>query len=337
MKILCIGDLHLKVSRLSLCQNALKWIETTIALHKPDAIVYLGDVFDEHSTIRSECLGIWTNHLKAVLAFNLPTYWILGNHEMFRHNNSLYNALLPFKHWADLNLKVVTEPTELDGFGFVPYLVDKSWAESVTNMSANIFFTHNTFVGANFGFKISDTGLEPPNDNSFIVSGHIHKRQSLTNKKSIITYPGTPFAWSANDVDEPKGLMLLDTDALKTSFIDSPFSAWTKIQIDTSVPFNKAIANACNPEDHALIKLSGLRRDIKAFIDSEDMAYLKTKFKTVSVSTESLDSARSSSSQRIDAKKDVDAVEIYMNSIYKGSADRDSVKKTVLDALGDIK
>ena len=330
-KILCIGDLHLSHSRLELCSKVLKWIEEVIFQLNPDKIVYLGDVFDTHAVIRSECLCIWTNHLSSVLEY--PVYWICGNHEFFKPNDSTYNALIPFAAWNNKNLNVITTPTQLDGLGFIPYLTkDKSWPQVTHGFTSKIIFTHNTFIGADFGFKRADEGIKLSDvTNELVISGHIHKRQLLEN----VTYPGTPYAWSAHDVDQKKGLMVLNSDTYEASFIESPFPTWQKVEIELSKKDNLVIPKT---NDHIMIKLTGLRSDIKAFMTSEILEDFKKNNKSVSVSTVFLDSAKTES-KGISIKNTSlsEAVESYMSKLYKGSAPADLVKKEVLRLLGEIK
>jgi hypothetical protein len=87
-----------------------------------------------------------------------------------------------------------------------------------------------------------------------------------------------------------------------------------------------------------MIKLTGLRSDIKAFMTSEILEDFKKNNKSVSVSTVFLDSAKTES-KGVSIKNTSlsEAVESYMSKLYKGSAPADLVKKEVLRLLGEIK
>jgi predicted phosphodiesterase len=341
MKILCIGDLHLSHTRLELCKKVLNWIELITKKEGVDALVYLGDEHDSHSVIRAECNSIWASHLAEQLKLQIPLYWLLGNHAQFKPTDATYNALQPFLGWSSKYLHPITNPCEIDGFGFVPYLNSASWKESVENFKSKIIFTHNTFVGADYGFKISTDGVELSEiSQNFIISGHIHKRQILQtsgSSNSKVIYPGTPYAWSANDVDQPKGLMILDADCLETSFIESPFPLWKKFNVDLTKDFRISVPSRVSSNDHLLIKLVGLRSDIKAFIASDSATDLRSKYSSVSFSTEFLDSAKSqSNAASIKTSSLRESVQIYMKSIYKGSISSELVEKEVLKALGEV-
>lgn len=332
-KILCIGDLHLSHARLSLCQSVLTWIESLVQSGDVDSVVYLGDVFDTHSVIRSECLSIWSTHLNSVLKNTVKVYWILGNHEQFKANDSTYNALQSFQLWDSPRLKVVTEPCVVDGLGFVPYLNSKPWIDC--DPGVEVTFTHNTFVGADFGFKIADGGI--PLDSiksSLVISGHIHKRQVLQQGESVVVYPGTPYSWSASDVDLPKSVCVLDTDTLKITDIKSPFPTWRKIVVE--LPTAVDLPDDVRSCDHLVVKIVGMRVDVKAFMISSAIEELRTKVSSLSVSTEFRDSVKESKGISIKTTDRIDVVDQYIASVYKGSVPPDALKKEILKAMETV-
>ena len=90
-------------------------------------------------------------------------------------------------------------------------------------------------------------------------------------------------------------------------------------------------------KDHLLIKLIGLRSDIKAFISSERANSLRSEYGSISFSTEFLDSAKSQSNiASIKTSSIRESVQIYMKSVYKGSVPSHLVEIEVLKALGEI-
>jgi len=340
-KILCVGDLHLSHTRLALCSSVLKWIASTIVEHEPDAVVYLGDVFDTHAVIRSECLGIWTNHLRNTLDY-CATYWIAGNHEFFKPNDSTYNALIPFAAWQHKHLKIVTQTVKLDGLGFVPYLPHgQSWKEATSGFRSDVTFTHNTFLGADLGSRLAEQGIAGEEvSGDLIVSGHIHKRQQLSmgrgSSPTTVLYPGTPYSWSANDVDMTKGLTILDSDTLQTEFIESPFPTWRKVEVDLSVATEISIPDRVSAKDHLLLHLTGSRATIKPIVGGRLVEDLRSKYASVSVSTKFIDSAKSNASvSSVSTSSISETVESFMSRVYKGSAQAEDVKRVVLNALGE--
>lgn len=339
-KILCIGDLHLGHTRLALCSSVLQWIAKAIVEHKPDAVVYLGDVFDTHAVIRSECLTIWTKHLNDTLNY-CSTYWLMGNHEMHKPNDSTYNSLIPYSGWRHKNLNVITKSCEINDLGFVPYLTNKqSWEEEANGINTQIVFTHNTFVGADFGNTVATSGITKESvgcstvNNRIIISGHIHKQQQLDFNLTKIVYPGTPYSWSANDIDMTKGLMLIDSETLKMSFIESPFPSWRRVDVLLSNSNDISIPPKVKPEDHLLVRVTGYRSDVKRFLNSSSLSDLKKIYSSVSVSTIFLDSAKSESNvSKIQVSTAEDTINSYMDSVYNGSVDINLIKKAIFEAM----
>lgn len=330
-KILCVGDLHLSHTRLSLCQSVLAWIESLVKSGNVDSVVYLGDVFDTHSVIRSECLSIWSTHLNSVLKNRVKAYWILGNHEQFKANDSTYNALQSFQLWNNPDLRVITDSCVVDGLGFVPYLNSLRWEDC--DPGVDITFTHNTFVGADFGFKVADGGILLDSIKSnLVVSGHIHKQQILQHGDSVVLYPGTPYSWSASDVDMVKSVSVLDTETLKVVTIESPFPTWRKIVVELpdNIPPIPVSIRSC---DHILLKVVGLRSEVKAFLSSPVVEDLRSRASSMSISTEFTNSAKESKGISIKAVEKNDIVDEYLKSVYKGSVPIDSLKREILKAL----
>src|SRR6478736_5361700 len=122
-KILFVGDPHLKITRFELAKTFLSWLNTTIATIKPDLVVNLGDTFDTHAVVRSEIQNEFFGHVEYVCdTLGIPYVYLLGNHDMFKPNDSRYHALRSFKG-AIPGFTVIDEITELDGITYVPYQV----------------------------------------------------------------------------------------------------------------------------------------------------------------------------------------------------------------------
>lgn len=257
MKILVVGDLHLKPSQFSMAEKVLAWIRSSIEEIRPDMVVYLGDTFDTHSVIRAEIQGIFDDHLAKTLSPLIETIHLVGNHDQWKPTSSEYHALRVFK--SRRHLKIIEKPEYHMGLFFVPYIHE---ASLFPKSSAQIAFAHQTFLGASYnsfrpkdGVNTSDVGAE------IIISGHIHGRQMFDN----VIYPGTPYASSLSDVDQDKGLMLFDSDTYSYSFIDSPFPRYRSIEIreDDALPLD------INSRDKYIIKLIGSKVFCSSFLSSK--------------------------------------------------------------------
>lgn len=316
-KMMLIGDPHIRHTHLLEGQELLSWIEKVAEEHKPDLIVNLGDTLDDHAVIRAEVLSLVNAHVRRVVDMRIPMVMVLGNHDMWKPNSSKYHALEVFKNVN--GVAVADSIIQLDGITYVPYLPNPGdWPDVKTD----IVVTHNTFVGADYGFKCAEDGIDLDVVQDYtVISGHIHKRQTL--KAGSVIYPGTPTSLSASDVDQTKGIALLDTESLSMTFIESPFPIWRS----KDVSIDQVSDIQLNDFDRWIVKLIGPRAEIKSWLDSKHAAELR-KACQVSFKTEFTDSAKSSRTQ-ISAPTIYSMAEQYIDKVYSGALDKTSLKSVV--------
>jgi DNA repair exonuclease SbcCD nuclease subunit len=241
---------------------------------------------------------------------------------MWKPSSSQYHALEVLKGKPLLN--VVDSTSVLDGITYVPYLPDpKDWPDVVTRIA----ITHNTFKGADYGFKLASDGVSLDGLScDLIASGHIHKPQSIQYgplRTGRLIYPGSPMYLSAGDADQIKGLAILDSDTLETSFIRSPFPMWRTLDFYVGQESDLNI----NVTDRWVVKLIGPRAEIKAMLDSKEIKDLKRKVH-VTFKTEFTDTLKSPKVS-IEAPTVSMMADQYIDKIYVGSLDKDQLKSTI--------
>jgi DNA repair exonuclease SbcCD nuclease subunit len=314
-RILFIGDPHIRHTHLSEGIALLKWVESVAEEKKPDLIVNLGDTLDTHSIIRSEVLSTVNDHVDRVRDLKIPMVMVLGNHDMHKPNSSRYHALEVFKGRRDL--LVADTIMVVDGITYIPYLPDpSSWPRIATDIAV----THNTFIGADYGFRLADQGI--PVDQvrcDLVVSGHIHKHQTIQS----VLYPGTPMSTGASDANQVKGLTIIDTNSLDREFIESPFPMWRTLDFYV----NGETELNLSEKDIWTVKLIGPRAEIKAFLESKNVQAIKKTTKVI-FKTEFTDSIRVAKTS-ISAPTPSAMVDQYVDKVYSGSLDRDLLKLTI--------
>lgn len=316
-KIMFIGDPHIRHTHLTEGQELLSWVERVAEEHKPDLIVNLGDTLDDHAVIRAEVLSLVNSHIHRVVDMRIPMVMVLGNHDMWKPNSSKYHALEVFKHVR--GVVVADSVIACDGITYVPYLPNPlDWP----SVKTDIVVTHNTFVGADYGFKCAEDGIDLDVVQGYtVVSGHIHKKQTL--KAGSVIYPGTPTSLTASDVDQVKGVMFLDSESLQATFVESPFPTWRSREVNIGDISNLNL----NEFDRWIVKLIGPRAEIKSWLDSKHAMDLR-KASQVSFKTEFTDSAKSSRTQ-ISAPTVYSMAEQYIDKVYSGALDKASLKDVV--------
>lgn len=317
MRILLLGDPHLKISKFNQGIELLKWFNLLVKEHKPDMVVNLGDCFDNHAVLRSEIMYEFKKH---VLDCDAPYVYVLGNHDQWRPKDSTYHALQSF----DIpHMRVIDKVTDIGDITFVPYIPDLSMFPMETKP---ICIAHQTFVGADYGYYRPDVGVDADKCAAeIIISGHVHKRQSFGK----VFYPGTPLADNLHDVDQIKGVDMFDTDTYDFTFISSPFPNYKSLEYavagDTSIDsIHSDIVCKVNNHDHWIIRLKGPKPEIVEYMKSKRWLSLQ---KRCSIRMKpDFTSGNKVERAQIRSANINDAVVEYIDKIYDGSLDKSMLK-----------
>jgi DNA repair exonuclease SbcCD nuclease subunit len=270
-------------------------------------------------------MKLFLDHVEACGLHTNNYIYILGNHDMYKPNDSKYHALQTLKsaHNFPTNFVVVDERMDELDFTFVPYMVNPNDFPRQTN---KFVFCHQTFFGADFGYVRPEEGVHPESVQGaeFIISGHIHMRQVFKN----VIYPGTPYAQSVNDINQSKGVMIFDTDTYKYRFIESPLPQWRKLDIDlvdmSPADAEKHIISNLDPKDHWTIEITGPRAEVMAIRENKHIDALihstSARFKpNFTDNNKRLISIKSMNIPSITTE--------YVDKIYTGSVDKEMLKK----------
>ena len=331
-KVLLIGDMHLKISNFQLAKDFLSWLNKTIEDQKPDIIVNLGDCFDSHAVVRSEIMTEFYSHIKYSLRHASKYYYIVGNHDCARPNSLQYHAL---KGMQDIdNFIVIDKPTDIDNMTLVPYIYDFKEFPLDTK---EVCIAHQTFIGADYGYYRPDVGVDADKLKAeIIISGHVHKKQEFGK----VFYPGTPYAHSADDVGQIKGISVFDTASYKFTFIESPMPNWRKMSFnvtpDLSIStIHDAILNDINNKDHWIINIVGPKAEIIAYLDSPEWTELAKTY-SVRIKPEYNDKEKT---KKVSIKSNTidDILNDYVDKIYKGAIDKDSIKTKIQETLKSVR
>lgn len=333
MKILFIGDPHIKITRFELGKTFLNWLDKVISAEKPDLVVNLGDTFDTHAVIRSEVMTEFMRHVYFCLNQHIPYVYVVGNHDMFKPNDSTYHALSHLKGTID-GFHIVDTVADLFDITFVPYIHEPS---DFPKNAKSICVAHQSFLGADYGSIVDVTGVDPSSISGcdIIISGHIHKRQALPTTPPVI-YPGSPFSQSASDVDQIKGLTLFDSDTFECRFFECPLPKWRKLtaQIEGDLDitnFLAALSTVIQSQDHVVIELTGSKMAISKLLNSDDY---KRLISNMSVSVKTIFNDRDKKSASISSSFSIDSIlEEYFERVYSGDLDRAALKSRAMDLL----
>lgn len=243
MKVFQVSDFHFGIHSL----HYEKWLNTMTTYcydflipllkkysKKNDALIVLGDVFDNRTSINVKVLN------KVVLIFEdiakiINTHIIIGNHDCFLRDDTSINAVVSIRNIP--NITLYHEPTIIklgskDAL-LCPWVEGKREELEILQKysGADFLFTHSDLVGART--QVNPTrplnrhvcSISDFSGYNRVYSGHIHIRQTVKN----FTFVGAPYHLDRNDIGNVKGVYVLDTEKNEDIFIENNISPEFKI------------------------------------------------------------------------------------------------------------
>lgn len=247
-KIFMIGDSHAGVYPLSYH----KWMDNFknyfynfyIPLLKEkskpgDICIHVGDLFDNRNTVPIDVLNDVQGVVEEISKI-LPLHILLGNHDIYTKSTNDINTTKIFKYIP--NVFIYEETTQIDYNGLKLLLMP--WVEKKKDQldlisrykNSDILFCHSDLNGARMHLKsVAHKNLDKIDIEHFkafkkIYSGHIHIKQSTKN----FTFIGSIYQMDRNDMNDQKGVFILDTDEMEEEFIPNNISPqFKKINISS--------------------------------------------------------------------------------------------------------
>lgn len=233
MKVLFLGDLHFGV------KNDDQWIEESIKrtigkvcdyvkANDVKYIVQTGDWFDVRRGVTHRTMEFLRTEIMPQLeSLNVPVHVIVGNHDCQYKNTIIPNAVR--EHLSDYgfirihdkpNTVVLTDGTTID---MIPWYCEGSAAEinsHIKSSGSDYCVGHWELAGFYMysGMK-AQSGLEPDFLKKYkqVFSGHYHVSSQAAN----VYYVGTPYTLTANDENDVKGFVVLETSDQSIHFVDT--------------------------------------------------------------------------------------------------------------------
>jgi predicted phosphodiesterase len=205
--------------------------------HEIKTVIHMGDAFDNRKSIDFWGLD-WTRRVVLEPLRKYEVHMIVGNHDIFLRNSTEINApQLLLKDYP--NIKTYSSPTNTKVGGidmtFVPWICSENHEETmnvIKKSKAKIAMGHLELQGfrVNRNLVMEDHGMDAHIFNKFtkVFSGHYHTRSD--NGK--IYYLGNPYEMYWNDVNDPRGFHIFDTETLEHTPINNPYKLFYNIYYD---------------------------------------------------------------------------------------------------------
>ncbi len=290
LKILVIGDPHFNIKNRQRClEFSNKFIQMAKKINiknKLDLIICLGDIFHTHEKAHMlECKDVidFLNNCQKIC----KTILLIGNHD--RLNNSVYCTNEHFLYMYNVakemlnknydRLIIVDKPQiyKIKGYklGLLPYVSPGRFNEALQNINTeniNYLFCHQEFNGCKMGNIESRSG-DIPSNGYVIFSGHIHDKQILKYKDSVVIYTGTPFQQRYGE-DPDKTICLLTINTKKYYYeeldVGLPKLLTDELTIDEFNEFN-------NFQQYHRLIINGKELELNLLKKSKKFKQLKKK------------------------------------------------------------
>ena len=241
-----------------------------------DTIIHMGDVFDSRKSIDYYSLE-WAKRVVFEPMKKYKVHAITGNHDCYYKNtNEINSPELLLNDYS--NIKTYSKATDIniDGLDILllPWISTDNFDESLFMMKkskSKVVMGHLELNGfrAHRGHVMED-GMKIDAFNKFdkVYSGHYHTRSD----DGRIFYLGNPYEMFWNDVNDPRGFTLFDTDTLEHTSINNPYKLFYNVYYEDT---NHQLFNTTEYENKivkVIVRKKSSPKEFQKFIDKLDRA-----------------------------------------------------------------
>lgn len=296
-----------------------------------------GDVFHKRNVIQTQSFNLAFEEIARFGQQDLDLYMIPGNHDQTTKDGQLH-SLQPMSEVAVVFSKPIIKDFGDTTFVFMPFLDDAEATKDFLNglqrpkkAKRFILLGHLGVNGAKSG-PYEYKPLEQVSASDFpscldaVLLGHYHDRQVLQkagNGKPLVRYVGAPLQHSREDEGSERGIMLFDTDTLKSTFLPTNLPKF--VTLKASEVASKATVLAGN---FVTVDLdSDLKQKAIDLLNGASAGWITRKTEVPTVTT-----TRSAVTPTM---KQEDILKGYVEANPDSDLDEDSLIKLGLELLSD--
>jgi len=201
-------------------------------------VIDMGDTFDSRKGIDFAALS-WAkgNYYDRLKELDCSVYTVVGNHTAYYKNTNDINAVdLLLREYN--NVKIISEPTEYVIGGlkilFIPWINQENQEKTfdmIKKSKARVAMGHLELQGfvVNRGLTM-DHGMDSRIFERYekVYSGHYHTRSD----NGRIYYLGNPYEMFWNDLKDPRGFHIFDTETLEHTPVNNPYRIYYSIHYE---------------------------------------------------------------------------------------------------------
>ena len=196
-------------------------------------VIHMGDIFDSRKSIDLQSLE-WSKRVIFEPLKKYKVHAIIGNHDCYYKNTNFVNSPeLLLRNYP--NIKVYSKATEIKvdkrKILMLPWICSENYDETLDKIKkskSKVAMGHLELNGfkATRGHMMED-GMDVKVFNKFekVYSGHFHTRSD----DGKIFYLGNPYEMFWNDVNDPRGFHIFDTETLTHTPVNNPYKLFYNI------------------------------------------------------------------------------------------------------------
>jgi DNA repair exonuclease SbcCD nuclease subunit len=239
--------------------------------HGVETVIHMGDAFDSRKSIDYQSLE-WAKRVVFDQLKEYDVHMIIGNHDTYYKNtNDVNSPDLLLQIYS--NVKTYSKATEVNIGGldilFLPWINSENENETyqlIQKTSCKCAMGHLELQGFRVNRQIiMEHGTDGKLFENFtrVYSGHYHTRSD----DGKVFYLGNPYEMYWNDVNDPRGFHIFDTETLEHIAIDNPYKLFYNIYYEDT---NYKLFNASEFKDKivkVIVRKKSKPKDFEKFID----------------------------------------------------------------------
>ena len=236
-----------------------------------DTVVHMGDIFDSRKSMDYQSLD-WANKVVFDPLKKYKVHAITGNHDCYYKNtNDINSPELLLTDYPNIKTYSTAKEIKLGKLKvlLLPWINSENYSESkkiIEKTTSRVVMGHLELNGfrATRGHMM-ETGMDINIFDKFekVFSGHFHTR----SENGKIFYLGNPYEMFWNDVNDPRGFTIFDTETLTHTPIDNPYKLFYNIYYEDT---NYKLFNATEYENKIvkiIVRKKSKPKDFDKFID----------------------------------------------------------------------
>ena len=236
-----------------------------------DTIIHMGDIFDSRKSIDYYSLE-WAKRVVFEPMKKYKVHALTGNHDCYYKNtNEINSPELLLCDYDNITTYSSAQDIKIDGLDILllPWISTDNFDESLSKIKkskSKVAMGHLELNGfrAHRGHVMED-GMKIDAFNKFdkVYSGHYHTRSD----DGRIFYLGNPYEMFWNDVNDPRGFTLFDTDTLEHTSINNPYKLFYNVYYEDT---NHQLFNTTEYENKivkVIVRKKSSPKEFQKFID----------------------------------------------------------------------